>query len=68
MKAFTLVLTLEEGQTLLDLLDAAVRSGGLTAARKALPLAFRIQEAAQSAQAPLAPPDATVDRPGDNAR
>lgn len=55
MHAFTLTLTLEEGQALLDLMDAAVRSGGLAAASKALPLAHRIQEAGNASKAMTEP-------------
>lgn len=47
------MLTVEEGQTILDLMDAAVRSGGLSAASKALPLAIRIRDRASEAQGPM---------------
>lgn len=46
--------TKEEAQALLNLLDAAVRAQGLNAASAALPLAMKIQEAANAPE-PVAP-------------
>ena len=43
----TLELTNEEAQQLLTLLDIATKSAGLQAAQIALPLALKVQQAAQ---------------------
>jgi len=45
-----LKLTLEEAQSLINLLDLAVKAGGLQTASIALPLAVKIQEAANPPQ------------------
>lgn len=45
-------LTPEEAQTLLALLDAAVKATGLQGAQAALPLAMKVQEAMAGPQAP----------------
>lgn len=42
-------LTEEEAQALMQLLDIATKAGGLQAASAALPLAAKLQQAAQSA-------------------
>ena len=47
----TLDLTPDEAQTLLTLLDAAVRAQGLNAAQAALPLAVKVQQVINAAQA-----------------
>lgn len=51
---FTLTLTLDEGQTLINLLDTAVKSAGLPIAGVASNLAGKIQEAA-NAPDPVSP-------------
>jgi len=45
-------LTWEEAQTLLNLLDAAVRAQGINAAQAALPLAVKVQQALNEAKEP----------------
>ena len=47
----TIEFTWEEAQTLLNLLDAAVRAQGLNAAQAALPLATKVQQAMDNAKA-----------------
>lgn len=46
-----LELTSEEAQTLANLLDLAVKAGGLQAAAAALPLFTKLQQAAQPKEA-----------------
>lgn len=46
----TLDLTIDEAQTLLSLIDAAVRANGLQAATVALPLVQKLQQAAAQKQ------------------
>ena len=46
----TLELTNEEAQTLVSLLDLAVKAGGLQAATAAVPLFEKLKEAAQPAE------------------
>lgn len=45
----TVVLNQEEAQSLLNLMDAAVRAQGLAAAQIALPIVQKLQQAAQGA-------------------
>ena len=46
----TLELTNEEAQTLVSLLDLAVKAGGLQAAQVAVPLFAKLKEAAKPAE------------------
>lgn len=45
----TLVLSMEEGQRLMDCLDTVVKAGGLQNAKVALPLAEKLLAASQAA-------------------
>lgn len=51
-------LTLDEAQTLVNLLDLAVKAGGLPTAQVALPLFAKVKEAA-NAPIPTVEPEAT---------
>lgn len=48
----TIDLTNDEANTLAKLIDAAVRAGGIEAARAAVPLFTKLEEAARAASAP----------------
>ena len=43
----TLTLTKEEGQTLFELLDVAIKAGGIQVAKAALPIVDKLMEAAK---------------------
>ena len=48
----TLTLTKEEGQTLFELIDLAVKAGGVQVAKAAMPIVDKLMEAAKQVSDP----------------
>ena len=69
MNTFTLQLTQDEGQSIINLLDIATKAGGLGIAQQALPLALKIQAGSNNPDAEPVEDNTgifTQDQAGDN--